>query len=184
MRRNAGGGAGGRPDWHDEPMTRARDRQPGGPVVVGVVPRQQPTVVREGAALAHDLAVGLVCVWVDGSRVYLGEAPDGTVFTTPLDPDQDDDRREAAEQEMRAQLEESLAGAEVPWTFVYTVGEVAHGLAGAAREYDARLIVVGARSAGLGGWMSQLIGGSVAGRLAHTQHRPVVVVPPGRRHGG
>jgi nucleotide-binding universal stress UspA family protein len=165
-------------------MTSASHLPPGRPVLVGVVPRQPSGVVREAAALAQDLGVGLVCVWVDGSRVYLGEAPDGTVFTTPLDPDQDDDRREAAEEEMRTHLEQSLAGAVVPWVFVYTVGEVSHGLAGAARELDARLIVVGARSAGLGGWMGQLIGGSVAGRLAHTQQRPVVVVPPGPRRGG
>ncbi len=165
-------------------MTSASHLPPGRPVLVGVVPRQPPGVVREGAALAHDLGVGLACVWVDGSRVFLGEAPDGTVFTTPLDPDQDDDHREAAEEEMRAYLEQALAGAVVPWVFVYTVGEVAHGLAGAARELDARLIVVGARSAGLGAWMGQLIGGSVAGRLAHTQRRPVVVVPPEPRHGG
>ncbi|MCE0487857.1 universal stress protein [Ornithinimicrobium sediminis] len=165
-------------------MTSASHLPPGRPVLVGVVPGQSPLVLTEAADLAGSLDVGLVCVWVDGSRIFLGEAPDGTVYTTPLDPDQEDDSRQVAEQEMRAHLEEVLAGTGVPWVFVYTLGEVTHGLTGAAREYDARLIAVGPRSAGLTGWMGELIGGSVAGRLAHTQERPVLVVPPRSRHAG
>jgi nucleotide-binding universal stress UspA family protein len=165
-------------------MTRQSELPPGRPVLVGVAPGQAAAVVHEAASLAGDLGVGLLCVWVDSGQVFLGEAPDGSVFTTPLDPDQDEDRRDAEAQELRDHLEEVLTGVTVPWTFLATVGEVAHGLAGGARQCDARLLVVGARSGGLGGWMGQLIGGSVAGRLAHTQHRPVVVVPVASRHGG
>ena len=39
------------------------------------------------------------------------------------------------------------------------------------------MIVVGSRRAGLGGWMNHLVGGSTAGRLAHTQPIPVTIVP-------
>jgi nucleotide-binding universal stress UspA family protein len=142
-------------------------------------------VVHEAAALATALGCGLVCAWVDGSRVVIGEQPDGTITTTPLDPDQDDDdRRLRAEKEMSRHLKLVLAQTDVPWLFVYTVGEAAHGLAAIAEQHDARLIAVGARRHGLAGWMTQLIGGSVAGRLVHTQTRPVVVFPPGPRGSG
>ena len=64
-----------------------------------------------------------------------------------------------------------------PWRFVYTVGEATHVLAAAAREHDAWMIAVGSRRSGLGGWMNHLVGGSTAGRLAHTQSIPVTIVP-------
>ena len=39
------------------------------------------------------------------------------------------------------------------------------------------MIALGTRRAGLGGWMNHLVGGSTAGRLAHTQPVPVTIVP-------
>lgn len=101
---------------------------PGRPVVVGVVPDQQPVVVQEAGALAQSMGVGLICV--------------------------------------------------------YTVGETARALAAVAAQHDARLVAVGPRRPGLVGWMDEAVGGSVAGRLAHTQHRPVLIVPPALRSGG
>lgn len=154
----------------------------GRPVVVGVVPGQPPWVVQQAAELALATGGGLVCAWVDGSRVLVGEEPDGTITTTPLDPDQDDDgRRLAAEKEMNRHLKHDLVVVDVPWLFVYTVGEAARGLTAVADEHDARVIAVGPRRPGIGGWMNQVVGGSVAGRLAHTQHRPVMIIPPAAR---
>jgi nucleotide-binding universal stress UspA family protein len=39
------------------------------------------------------------------------------------------------------------------------------------------MIVVGARRSGLRGWTTNIVGGTVAGRLIHNQPRPVVVLP-------
>ena len=158
---------------------------PGRPVVVGVVPTQRPLIVQEAGALARAMGVGLICVWADASHIYVGEEPDGTLDATPLDPDQDDDGFPFdAENQMDRRLEHDLADIEVPWLFVYTVGEATRALAAVAAQHDARLIAVGPRRPGLAGWMNEIVGGSVAGRLAHTQRRPVLIIPAASRSGG
>ena len=158
--------------WHDDAAAHLH------PVVLGVVPDQPASTVLQAAGLAAALGTGLVCVWVDGSRVVVAEQPDGALTTTPLDPDEDDDGRPPeAEQEVDRHLKSVLADVRHPWLFVSTVGETVRGLTAAAEQHDARRIAVGARRSGIAGWMNQLVGGSVAGRLAHTQGRPVVVLP-------
>jgi nucleotide-binding universal stress UspA family protein len=164
--------------WHGGAAPHGR------PVVVGVAPGQRSQVVREAGALARSMGVGLICVWSDASHVYVGQEPDGTVDATPLDPDQDDAGVVTAEAELEHRLERDLADVDVPWLFVYTVGEIVRALDTMAVEHDARLIAVGPRQPGFAGWMNQVIGGSIAGRLAHTQHRPVLIVPPAPRSGG
>lgn len=162
--------------WHGGPPG------PGRPVVVGVIPGRGSWVAQESAALAQAMGVALVCVWADPSRVYVADGPDGTIETTPLDPDQDDDGSPTADEAaLEARLADDLAQLDVVWRFVYTVDEPARALDAVAAQYDARLIAVGPRRPGWAGWMSQMVGGSVAGRLAHTQHRPVLVVPPAPR---
>jgi nucleotide-binding universal stress UspA family protein len=156
----------------------------GRPVLVGVVPGQSPRVLLEAADMARSMATGLICVWADASQVYVDVEPDGTLDATRLDPDQDDEGVIGAEEDLERQLEQELADVEVPWLFVFAVGETVRALAAVAAEHDARLIAVGPRQPGLAGWMNQLVGGSVAGHLAHTQHRPVLIVPPAPRVGG
>ena len=164
-------------------MSRTRPRpwsgpEPARPVVVGVQPHQDATVVEQAAALARALGTGLVCVWVDPTQVVVGQEPDGTWDTTPLDPDRDDDLDGSqAEPALFAHVEALLAGSGISWRFVYTTGETARGLHAAAESHDAALIAVGTRRPGFGGWMTEVVGGSVAGRLAHTQDRPVLVIP-------
>ena len=166
-------------DWHGGKVP------PGRPIIVGVVPGHRPLVVREAGGLAQLIGVGLICVWADASRLSVGEASDGAFDTTPLDPDQDDDGTMSdAEAEMDRRLGLDLTGIEIPWLFVYTVGETARALTTVAVRHDARLIAVGGRRPGLAGWMNELVGGSVAGRLAHTQRRPVLVIPAAPRPGG
>ena len=46
-------------------------------------------------------------------------------------------------------------------------------------QIDARLIVVGTRKRGFGESIREFFTGSVAARLAHRQHRPILVVPLG-----
>ncbi|GIG21065.1 hypothetical protein Cch01nite_17890 [Cellulomonas chitinilytica] len=164
-------------------MSRTRPRPWSGPVperplVVGVQPDQAPTVLEQAAGIALALGTGLVCVWVDPSQVVVTVEPDGTWDTTPVDPDRDDDvDGSPAEATLFTHVRDLLADAGVPWRFEYAVGETARGLHAAAEAHDAALIAVGTRRPGFGGWMTEVVGGSVAGRLAHTQDRPVLVIP-------
>jgi nucleotide-binding universal stress UspA family protein len=154
--------------------------EPGAPtLVVGVLPNQSATVVRAAASLADAMRASLVCVWADPARSLVAEEPDGTLVTTPLDPDHADsqDGDGVAETALSEQLATDLSDVGVPWRFVYTVGEASRALARVARETGALQIVIGSRRPGIGGWMNHLIGGSTAGRLAHTQPVPVTVVP-------
>jgi nucleotide-binding universal stress UspA family protein len=146
-------------------------------VVAGIHPRQDLRVLGVANDLARRLGVGLVGVWVDPSRVVVGHEANGSLDLTPLDPDGEDLLGEVPTAD---DLEAHVAGqvaAGVSWRFVYTAGEVAPALAAVCHDYDVALVVVGSRRPGLGGWMNEVIGGSVAGRLAHTQSVPVVVVP-------
>lgn len=156
---------------------------PGAPVVVvGVTPGQPPAVVQVAADLAARMSADLVCVWADPSRVAVGRDEDGALRTVPLDPDAvDDDALVPEEERTLDELEHALAGRTLAWRFVYAVGEPARALDEAARDTDALLIAVGPRRPGLSGWMDRLVGGTVAGHLAHTQHRPVLVIPPAAR---
>jgi nucleotide-binding universal stress UspA family protein len=160
--------------WTGKPVAR--------PVVLGVHLEQPSRVVHHAVGLADALSTGLVCVWADTSHVLAAQGSDGSVSTVPLDPDQADLEAGAPETELVARLETELAGWNGSWRFVYAVGDVAHVLGATADAYDAPLVAVGTRRPGFGGWMNELIGGSVAGRLAHTQSRPVLMIP-GAPHG-
>ncbi len=156
--------------WHGEPHPGSRA------VVVGVVPGQSGRVVRVAARLAVGLQAALVCVWVDGSRQATTPAPDGG--SPAADADLPEDASVVAgEVELAEALDVQLAVHPGPWRFEYGVGDIAGGLTAAAIEHDAWLIVLGARRPGLAGWMNQMVGGSLAGHLAHTQPVPVTVVP-------
>jgi nucleotide-binding universal stress UspA family protein len=146
-------------------------------VLVGIEPGQSPRVVDEAAALAGSLHAGLVCVWVDPAHLVAEREPDGSVDLLPVDPDRDDRDDESPDDAIAAVLAARLGPTGVPWRFVYATGEAARGLALVADEHDARMIVVGTHRPGLMHWMNQLVSGSVAGRLAHTQRRPVLLVP-------
>ena len=147
------------------------------PVLVGVEPGQSPRVVAEAAALAASLRTGLVCVWVDPAHLVAEREPNGSVDLLPVDSDRDDDEDESPDDAVASRLAARLGPTGVPWRFVYVTGEAARGLASVADEHDARLIVVGTHRPGLAHWMNQVMSGSVAGRLAHTQRRPVLLVP-------
>lgn len=170
------------------PVTRPhpwRGQPPARPLVVGVTVDQSPAVVAHAADLARGLRTGLVCVWADPAHVAVTTDDAGDLVSAPVDPDQVDDVDvPAAETALLALLDTRLRGAGVPWRLVVRPGEVAHALATVADAVDAPLVVVGTRRPGWSGWMNELVGGSVAGRLAHTQARPVVLVPAPRVHDG
>lgn len=163
--------------WHGQPT--------GDVLVCGVMPAQDPHVVLEAAALAHRMQASLVCVWADPGNVVVKRNPDGSVATVPLDPDGvDDPTQPTGEAQYFAQLQQALANTPVPWRFHYADGVPARALHDTAEELDAVAIVIGTRQAGFGHWAAEKIAGSVAVRLAHHQHRPVILIPrPEDGHG-
>ncbi|WP_161958481.1 universal stress protein [Ornithinimicrobium cavernae] len=146
-------------------------------IVVGVDAEQRPEIVTEVARLATTMSAGLVCAWVDSTQVIYGASLDGTRLITPLDPDQAAGTSEAVRERVHQHIAGVLGGTDVPWRLETAVGDIASGLTEVAEEWDADLIAVGGRRPGFGGWMNEVIGGSIAGHLVHTQHRPVLVIP-------
>lgn len=142
-------------------------------VVVGVDHRQ-PDLARRAAALVQSLGgslVEIVCVWVDETAMS-----ETAGFTVSVDPDiVVSDETYAAD--VLAGLNRSMADVGLPWSAVRAAGDPARELSRIADETSAAMIVVGARRAGLRGWASSLVGGTVAGHLIHDQRRPLVVLP-------
>lgn len=165
-----------RPQTQPAPMPHQRMS---GPVVAGVVPGQPAIVIRQSAALAYSLGVGLVFAYVDVTR-YLIEDHDGADDTSgPIDPDGVDepDDAEGAARSIRERIGTELAGDETSWSFVTLAGEPARALARLAESVHACVIVVGTRERGVGARLEEFLIGSVAVHLTHRQHRPVLVIP-------
>jgi nucleotide-binding universal stress UspA family protein len=88
------------------------------------------------------------------------------------------DAAEQASAAARETVERLLASYSGLWEFEERHGDPTRELLGAAREHDARLIVVGHR--GHGRW-SEAILGSVAARLTHHSPFSVLIVMPSAR---
>nr|WP_306255213.1 universal stress protein [Ornithinimicrobium cryptoxanthini] len=146
-------------------------------IVVGVDVDQRPDVVLEAAGVAARMGAGLVCAWVDSTQVVYGASLDGTRLITPLDPDLATGSSEVLKEQVHRQIADALAGVNVPWRLEQTVGDIASGLTEVAQQWDALMIAIGGRRPGFSGWMNEVIGGSIAGHLVHTQHRAVLVIP-------
>lgn len=150
----------------------------GHPLVVGIVPHQPELVALTAASWS--VAAGGARVYfafADPSRFTVEERPDGTVRHAPLDPDGVDDSWVEREREIARSLHEVLGPTGVPWELRYLAGRADRALTHLARAVDAAAIVVGTRAPGSGARLREVVDGSVAVRLAHHQHRPVLVVP-------
>lgn len=150
----------------------------GHPIVVGIVPGQPALVALTAATWAH--AVGaprLYAAFVDTSRYTLEEHPDGTVRHESVDPDGVDDRWRQTQAHIEDHLHTTLDDQPVPWSFRYLAGRPDRALTHLARAVDASAFVIGTRAPGPGARMREVLEGSVAVRLTHHQHRPVLVVP-------
>lgn len=147
------------------------------PLVVGVVPGQDPLVIRTAVAMGKATgAPGLHLAYVDPSRYVVTEATDGTVRHAALDPDAEDESWQTLAAELTTWAERVVAG-EIPWRLVYLAGRPDRALTHLARAVDAAAIVVGARPPGPGARLKEFLEGSVAAHLSHHQHRPVLTVP-------
>jgi nucleotide-binding universal stress UspA family protein len=148
-----------------------------GAVVVGVVPDLSPRVVKEAARYAALFGAPLVVVHVDVTRFVTYEDPDGYVHSAPIDVSIAAGEGELAI--VQRQTAATLDGREVDWSVRQLVGDPALAMKHLAEQVDARLIVVGTRKRGFGESVREFFTGSVAARLAHRQHRPVLVIPLG-----
>lgn len=149
-----------------------------GPVVVGLVPRQDPAVLRAAIAFAAVTGVAVAAAYVDPSSYLIEWDPDGNVLRQSMDPsiDPDDDAARTARE-----LEKFVGAAArehgVAYSFRTLGGEPAMALGRMAQALGASVIVVGARRPGLMNGVNELISGAVARRLLNTQHVPVLVLP-------
>lgn len=148
-----------------------------GAVIVGVVPGQSSRVLKEGARYAKLLGAHLLVVHVDVTRFVTYEDPDGYVHSAPIDLDLSTGADALAE--IRAEAAPVLDSYGVAWSLQQLVGDPALAMKHLAEKVDARLFVIGTRKRGIGESIREFFTGSVAARLAHRQHRTILVVPLG-----
>lgn len=148
-----------------------------GAVIVGIVPGEPARVAREAARYAKVLGAPLVVVHVDVTRFVTYEDPDGYVHSAPID--MNIGGGEADLNRVKTETAAALEGVDLPWTARQLVGDPAIAMKHLADDIDARLLVVGTRKRGFGESVREFFTGSVAARLAHRQHRPILVVPLG-----
>jgi len=144
-------------------------------VIVGMQPQQASHVLQEAARYAKLLNAPLVVAHVDVTRFVTYEDPDGYVHSAPIDLNIEAGVAEF--EEVQASAAAALAGSGLHWTARQLVGDPALAIKQLANKLDAQLIVVGTRKRGLGESIREFFTGSVAARLAHRQHRSVLVVP-------
>lgn len=148
-----------------------------GAVLVGVIPGQSTRVLKEAKRYATLLRSPLIVVHVDVTRFVTYEDPDGYVHSAPIDIDVDSGVEDL--RQITATAQEVLGGSELTWSVRQLVGDPAMAMKHLAEQVDARLLVVGTRRRGFGESIREFFTGSVAARLAHRQHRPLLVVPLG-----
>jgi len=146
-----------------------------GAVIVGMQPDQAAHVLEEAARYAKLLSAPLVIAHVDVTRFVTYEDPDGYVHSAPIDLNIEAGAAEF--EDVQAAAASVLEGGGLKWTARQLVGDPALAIKQLANKVDAQLIVVGTRKRGLGESIREFFTGSVAARLAHRQHRSVLVVP-------
>lgn len=146
-------------------------------IVVGVLPDVPVEVVEAAATFAERFATDLAFAMVDVSHTTVRPGPDGSVVAAPIDPEVGDVRVEPFDHATRDTIAAVLENRPVRWSVRELAGGAAQQLTRLADELDAPMIIVGTHQAGLRGSLHEWFNGSVAAKLAHHQHRPVVVIP-------
>ncbi|HWU29188.1 MAG TPA: universal stress protein [Microbacterium sp.] len=144
-------------------------------VIVGIQPGQPPHVLAEALRYAKLLQSPLVVVHVDVTRFVTYEDPDGYVHSAPIDLNLDAGAAEF--EDVQKMAAEALDKEDITWTTRQLIGDPALAIKQLADKLDAQLIVIGTRKRGIGESIREFFTGSVAARLAHRQHRSVLVVP-------
>ena len=144
-------------------------------VIVGIQPGQPAHVLGEALRYAKLLGSPLVVAHVDVTRFVTYEDPDGYVHSAPIDLNLDAGAAEF--EDVQKEAAAALQNENIVWTARQLVGDPALAIKQLANKLDAELIVIGTRKRGLGESIREFFTGSVAARLAHRQHRPVLVIP-------
>ncbi len=145
-----------------------------GPVILGATPDLPARVWEEAARYAALFGRPLVVASVDVTRFVTYADPDGVAHSAPIDLNIATGERML--EDVRAAAEAHLP-AGTDWIVESLVGDPAMAIKDLADQRDAVLLVVGTRRRGFGETLREFFTGSVAARLAHRQHRPVLVVP-------
>ncbi|WP_298863130.1 universal stress protein [Microbacterium sp.] len=146
-------------------------------VIVGIQPGQPAQVMAEAIRYATLLKAPLMVVHVDVTRFVTYEDPDGYVHSAPIDLNLDAGAAEF--EDVQKLASDALGKSELVWATRQLVGDPALAIKQLADKLDAQLIVIGTRKRGIGESIREFFTGSVAARLAHRQHRSVLVVPQG-----
>ncbi|MGO1487779.1 MAG: universal stress protein [Arachnia sp.] len=149
----------------------------GHPIVAGIDLGQPELVTLTAASWAAALQVDLYVAYVDPTRTTVMEYPDGTVRHTGVSVDAVDDSWQGRSEQIETFLHEVLADSDVTWHFRYLAGRPDRSLTHLARAVDASAMVVGAHGQTVSSRWHDFVEGSMAARLTHHQHRPVLVVP-------
>ena len=147
------------------------------PVIVGVTSGQPDAVVLAASVFATHFGGELICASVDPSRLVLAELPDGTITSASYDPDSREVPTTMFDAGLLTQVERVLHGRAVSWSTRALAGETAEALGRLAATVHAAMIVVGTSESNLRHTLTSFFTGSVAVRLAHGQHCPVVIIP-------
>jgi nucleotide-binding universal stress UspA family protein len=158
-----------------------REHFDGGPLLVGIMPKQHPEVLHAAATLAARLSTPLVCAYVDEASYLVEWDPARSAHRLSRHPDADDDML-ALTTELKAQVQAAVdkhapVGGPLQWSFRTLTGDPARALAQLAAELDAPVIIVGTSERGFTHRLSEALNGSVGTWLSHHQGRPVLVVP-------
>ncbi|MCU6479031.1 universal stress protein [Arthrobacter sp. A2-55] len=155
-----------------------RARFGGSPVIVGVIPGQDPAVWDSALELAGSWSVPLIAAYVDPASYLIEWTPGNQVLPISLDPvlDPDDDTAIDA-----AHLKDSLTAAATgygtAWSLRVIGGDPALALGRLAEAVGAATIVIAARRPGFLAKVDELVSGSLMHRLLTTQTVPVLGIP-------
>lgn len=147
------------------------------PLVVGVLPGQHPEVLHTAAALAKNLAVPMICAYVDEASYLVEWDPARSAHRLSLHPETDDDKIRAVTQELQSTVAAACEGLGIDWTLRTLAGDPARAIGRLAAESNAGMIIVGTPERGLGHRISAALNGSVAAWLSHHQEHPILIVP-------
>lgn len=150
----------------------------GSPVIVGVIPGQDPAVWSRALELAQSWSVSLIAAFVDPASYLIEWTPGNRVLPISLDPViEPDDETAIAAGELKQSLTAAAAGYEVDWSLRIIGGDPALALGRLAAAVGASTIVIGTRRPGFMAKVDELVSGSLIHRLLTTQAVPVLGIP-------
>lgn len=150
----------------------------GSPVVVGVMPDQDPSVWTKALDLAQSLNAPLIAAFVDPASYLIEWTPGSDVLPISLNPVvEPEDETSLAAEELKETLTAGAVNHTTQWTLRIVGGDPALAIGRLAAAVGASTIVVGARRPGFIAKVDELVSGSMLHRLLVTQTVPVLGIP-------